>query len=446
MRLSGWIAVAAPIGLLACGGSSPRQSHADGAAGSPPGDGAATDTVVVATVASNGARIPAPDPEQTCGAFDIKVASCVQGTTCPRVQCDCRATDDPSDPTTLKFDFDPGFGCTPVGCISSISCSVACDVRQRYGNEAVLLTVGGCFGNGLCTKDQDCEAGHVCLRLPGQSGGKCTNRRPGADCFTDFDCDGAPCVVFTASQRTCGSGPEGAACNLDSHCHSGRCLFASTDTSLGVCADGTNDDRCFHGGDCKAGLRCLGNMSFSACSDGSIGSVCASVDDCQSAYACAPAQDGNPSPTGRTCSTGEEGAPCKVAEDCKSSICVSDALDRGTCSNGGLGARCQSPDQCLSGFCPGFVGKCTTGAVGAACYRDEDCANAKCGELGCTDGALGHSCRNTAQCAAGLHCSAVPGGVCVSPAANGTTCTADVDCQSGHCRQVADTPFLACAN
>lgn len=410
MRLpwSRWIALAAPIGLLACGGSSPRQTQADGAAGNPSGDGAAADTVVVAAVASNGAPIPPADPDDSCGGLDIKVASCVQGSSCPRVACDCPATNDPSDPQNLKFDFDSGFGCVPVGCISSISCSVACRVRQEQGNDEVRVTVGLCFANGLCTNDQDCGADHVCLRLPGQSSGECSNRGPGADCLADSDCMTPPCVVMSPTRRTCGSGPEGAACNLDSHCQSGRCLFASPDKFVGVCSDGTNDDVCFHEGDCKAGLRCLETL-------------------------------------GR-CSTGAAGAACKLPEDCNSGICVNDQFERGTCSDGAVGARCQSSDQCLSGFCPGFLAQCTTGAIDAPCSRDDDCANGHCGELGCTDGALGHSCRTTAQCAAGLHCSAVSGGVCVSPAANGTSCMADVDCQSGHCGPVAGSPLLECTN
>jgi hypothetical protein len=424
--------VVAALSVSACTKSPPGLQSMDGAAVDALGPDAGPQ---IATVAGNGVPIPPPDQKDDCGGLGLEIGACTAGISCPPVACDC--------PIGSVQVFG-SFACTSSGCVTSVSCPVACDVGFN-----VLETAIVCWTAGLCANDGDCATGQTCLKTPGQSRGSCGSRGERASCLVDADCDSGACVIESPSRRYCSPRAENAKCNRDSHCASGRCLF-DAGKYVGVCADGTNGDLCFHAGDCKPGLRCLGNDVEQQCSDGGNESLCNTVDDCQPDYSCIPVDF---TLTGHQCSSGTKGARCTVDAQCSNNgFCVMDSFDKGTCNDGAVGAPCRSGSQCKSGFCGLGEGKCTTGDPGSSCYYDQDCLSGKCdGEPGtgvqphCTDGKLGHSCRQNAQCEAGLRCSAPLRGVCEPALPKGGQCWRDDDCQSGRCAaDPAGSPLLYC--
>ncbi|MGC3997182.1 MAG: DUF4382 domain-containing protein [Anaeromyxobacter sp.] len=125
--------------------------------------------------------------------------------------------------------------------------------------------------------------------------------------------------------------------------------------------------------------------------------------------------------TGTDC--GGEGGSCEPTS-CASGLCDAG----GTCAPGGPGTTCVEGSECLSADC--VEGTCTSSDPGEPCRADTDCAAGACGTDGtCTSsgpGPAGDPCGANEECLSNMcvEGSCAPGG-------EGTTCSGDLDCETG---------------
>ena len=220
---------------------------------------------------------------------------------------------------------------------------------------------------------------------------------------------------------------DGAACESDAQCTSGRCFVPASGgpapSACGTCAQTAAVGESCSGKGCGAGAACADVNGTSACeprTQGAAGAACNGLDKaCAEGLLCSAAT--------LTCSApAAAGEKCAAPSDCAWPLtCPPSTAGGSTCTNlGQSGAPCNSDDECASGFgCDSTARTCSAIAWVAA----------------------GQPCNAGARCLVG-HCpydaSGQPQGVCPTVIADGqpcdtsntgTTCDTFAQCLAGSC-------------
>jgi hypothetical protein len=239
----------------------------------------------------------------------------------------------------------------------------------------------------------------------------CGDQLPNGD-ETAVDCGGS-----------CTGCADGADCNTDLDCQSGRC-------STGRCAPPSCDDGVSNGG--EPSVDCGG-----PCPNCPTGRACSEPGDCQSAVCAAGG-----------CAAGV--AQCCQAATCTDGVANADETDvdcGGDCPDCPTGLACDDEDDCQSGVCGSD--DCSDGAD--QCCQAPSCDDGvqngneplvDCGNLNCGLCALGSDCSDDAQCASDF-CddgSCTNPGTCTDGMQNGRETA--TDCGGGTCPRCGDR--LAC--
>ncbi len=298
--------------------------------------------------------------------------------------------------------------CSSGHCADGVCCDTACDDACASCNQPALRP-------GHCSPLIAGSAGDPSCRpflCDGSSQSCPSTCDSDADCVSTHYCD-------TRDPTTCREKrANGTTCSADNRCLSGHCVD-------GVCCDTACE------GACDA---CNLSASEGTCSlapDGSAGSPSCSP------YLC----PGNSA----TCATA-----CRSNADCASGhFCSMRSTEIGTCEallENGL--RCAADAECVSGHCADGV-CCDTACDGAcdscnqASTRPGHCSPVPAGSPGdpaCApylcDGSLlacPRECSSNADCIDGHWCTDMRPSRCEEKRPNGSACTVDASCQSGHC-------------
>ena len=304
--------------------------------------------------------------------------------------------------------------------------------------EVTHFSSGTVVRQGSCSSDLDCQAGPCVNGICDAP--DCDDNLKNAN-ETDVDCGGPTCVRCTAGKScaadadcygTCTSGTCQATCS------DGRTNADETDVDCGgpACSPCTLDKRCLQDSDCNSGLcEATGQNMVMACARQT------SCSDGMQNYQETDVDCGGPN-----CPKCSDGDGCQADVDCQS----------GNCDNG----SCQQPQTTLQS-CPDVVGcvsqcgsdnncinNCRSMADAGAlqdydgwkmCGSTNNCSQASCYCQNC--GQLSQICIpsqcSTANCSDGtknnqetdIDC----GGPNCAKCADGKSCGADSDCQSGDC-------------
>ncbi len=263
-------------------------------------------------------------------------------------------------------------------------------------------------------KNVDCYEGYCSLA------GTCSQ------CLFDAHCE-ASSYCDTVSHTCVPKAPNGAVCTLDTQCASGICdlmcveCSADADCAAGMYCDtplgalNTCKPRMPLGGSCTADNQCISG----ACGEGACAAPCTADPDCPPTTFCEP--------FGKFCKTkfpNGVGVGCTADNQCLSGHCLLPALSCVVCESN---TDCSATEYCSLNTC---VSKKSTGA---ACLFDDECISGTCGEGVCaTPCTADPDCPPTTFCEPfGKFCKdKFPNGV-------GVGCTADNQCTSGHCLEIA---------
>lgn len=215
--------------------------------------------------------------------------------------------------------------------------------------------------------------------MPGGSGGSASSPplEPDEPCDngnldtaeSDVDC-GGPCA-------TCS---DGAACNVNTDCSSGRCAEGLC-APRASCQDGVlnQDETAADCGGSTCSARCVASQGCRADSDCSSGLFCGSAGVC-AAPSCSDQRlngDETASDCGGSCPPCAPGATCVRAVDCTSQVCSSGVCAAPTCSDG-IQNQTESAVDC--------GGACELCGPGQACTSAAQCATNICAAAGCPAG------------------------------------------------------------
>jgi hypothetical protein len=330
-----------------------------------------------------------------------------------------------------------------VGCLTDGDCSnptpkcsnqkcvsASCGDGMKNGDETDTDCGGSCGAtcktNQTCGGAKDCESG-VCTN--NKCAGPACNDGIKNGSETDTDCGG--------SCPKCG---PNKGCNSNGDCQGNQCSGVGG-TCVPNCSDGVKNNA-------ETGVDCGGG----ACPGCGVGGPCGQDIDCTGGEFCSGGACAAKKPNGQVC-----GAP----KECTSNVCAD-----GVCCNSACGGACQACNL------PGSMGSCTnipsgqpdpagcSGAsacdgngackktLGQACGGAGDCVSASCVDgvccnTGCIEvcracnvaGSIG-TCTNVANGQTDPGTCASPGacngaGACQKP--NGSGCSTDSECNSGHC-------------
>jgi hypothetical protein len=424
-------------------------------------------------VAGRAAGMCAKNLGSACSANkDCASNFCVDGVCCDRA-CDkqCEACNLPPSPgtcrPTLGIPIAPRAACTGAG-VGTV-CAPSCDgVDATKCNYAAAGTVscganscsagvetkaGTCNGAGVCavttalcdpyvcsataclkgcSAESDCLAGYYC------GSGKCQPKVGlGAPCSASAMC---PSGLFCTDGVCCGVASCGAGSSCSAGPKKGECIkltaascATNADCASGFCADGVCCNRACDGqceacnlpttvGTCSPVLGSPVGMR-AACSGAGAGTVCASTCNGVDTTKCNYATAGTVACGKESCTDGVEtkAGTCDGTGACATSTAKCDAY---SCGATACKRSCAVEADCAAGYyCSGD--KCLPKVgLGSTCTAASMCPSG----LLCTDGV----CCGVASCGEGSSCAAGPKkGVCSK--IDGTACTADSDCASGHC-------------
>ncbi|MFN8589876.1 MAG: pentapeptide repeat-containing protein [Thermomicrobiales bacterium] len=332
------------------------------------------------------------------------------------------------------------------------ACLVGADITGARFGGANLNKVIRCRTKTTDGIDNSgCDKGTDCCRT--EEGG--TDCQRDADCL-QFPCDGAVCQNGTCVRTTVTTGPSPN--NLCSYCCGGTCCQAPANqcNAGGLCCAPNcagkqcGADGCGSGGTCGTcpdGLACNAEGQC-VCTPQSCGSGC-----CDSKGACQPGT------TNQACGkNGETCAACGAGDTCQKQVCATCIPDCAgkKCGPNGCGGSCGScadGQVCLDGECicdarscpdgccangPGLPGVCRSGsnrqACGAggeqcaACPAGKDCIGQQC--LTCSPQTCPHGCcAIDGTCQSGNAfgaCGGPGGGPCAS-------CNGQQTCENHQC-------------
>jgi hypothetical protein len=334
--------------------------------------------------------------------------------------------------------------CASGYCVDGVCCGSACAGVCEACN--LPGSVGTCAARSAGT-DPDNECGAYYCSGAGCGGpiaGGCPGSR-GSFCKDGYFCRQSYLVGPDGSESPFRAAcvpdsPQGATCADDSECATGHC-------ANGVCCDTActgGCEACSASGVCTAlprgtdpknacgAYNCDGSGScfVAGTSDGGGGSVCSSASDCKTAYFCSTTDlpDGQ---SYHACVADQaQGSACSDGGQCASGYCADGVCCDQACAGG-----------CLACNLSGHVGTCTPRPRGTdpelACGVYECSGAGECMHSG--DWASSTSCDYDTDCKPGYHCYQHLGGnqypiaECEADAAQGTICTHDSQCTTGHC-------------
>ena len=309
----------------------------------------------------------------------------------------------------------------PSTCVSGLcaddlccntACGGSCDFCDLIGNSgtcspapvgdpgAPACTSNLCNGTlttcpTTCLADADCTPSHYCDQSgtcqPRKAQGGACNLTAGADCKVT-GCRECANSLTCVDGYCCGSAC-GAACDV-------------CDVTPGTCTTapaGRNTATCGSPQAC--------NGVVTTCPSG-----CSTDAECATTHYCAPDSTCKPRKTQAAVCNASAGADCKVA-GCR--VCQSNQCVDGFCCNNGCGP-CGSCGIPTAGTCtprPAHQPPTPAGACGLYLC---DGQNAPCASI----------CATNADCIAGNFCL---GGQCVSKLPQGSTCSANAECETGFC-------------
>lgn len=378
--------------------------------------------------------------------------------------------------------------CTSLNCVDNFCCNLPCSGPCDTCAAALGASADGfctpitgpgtptcapyvCAGGTAncstsCSIDADCASDAFC-----NSQGKCVLKLDnGASCTGVNQCMSGACV-----DGICCAGACDAPCDVcDAAGHLGECIVAPKGTSCGANAcDGVSTScplGCSANADCSNTHYCVSGQCVPRLVNGF---GCAGADECSSGHcvdgvccdsdclgpctACSVsmgavvngtcqivAGTGAPSCTPYVCGGNAAECPTSCAIDsqcasgfmCNGGECVPKALDGSACNTA---EHCQS-GFCVDGFCcdkecasPCDVCSATLGAsMNGVCSPVNGAGMPACSPYVC-DGVHGGcptTCASDVNCATGYQCAE---SICVPAGSNGTACSTDNQCQSGHC-------------
>jgi hypothetical protein len=214
--------------------------------------------------------------------------------------------------------------------------------------------------------------------------------------------------------RRKGSLTDGAPCEFDGQCASGRCGAAGGTPGCGLCKPASDaaaytaeGGSCDNEGDCEQGLSCIGVEAGAVGDPGrgtcektrALGEACTDAEDCNTGsygdfgwmsfkVACLDGGCAKPLDEGATCRLAPQYAySCDVQKKLRCELIANDAGFTGKCSKwpfAKVNEPCTKSNQTPSGTCSGdlrCVGDAGTGggtcvpksAVGSPCSKDYDC-------------------------------------------------------------------------
>ncbi len=377
--------------------------------------------------------------------------------------------------------------CTSSDGMNGDPCSVGnddhCDSALVCGDTG---TCGIAAGNTCAMDDAECAGSLLCTGVPGSQTCTSSDGMNGDPCSVGNDdhCDGAlvcgdagtcgiaagdTCAMDDAEcagsllctgamgSRTCASsnGMTGSSCRIgnDDHCD-GALVCGDT----GTCGTAAGDMCVMSDTQCAGSLLCTGVIGNQVCasSDGIRGSVCGIDDHCST-------NDGLVCSSG-TCLVGS-GNTCTAVGHCAGSLRCNEVMGSLQCSTAGNGAldsvcgfdahctdaicssgtckieqggTCTTSSQCASGLlCTMMTGglECTpvTGEIGSVCSDDTDCTTT---DATCSSGMCkvtsGGACTDDDQCVSGSVCAGTAGSLTctVSDGSIGSTCRIGTHCTS----------------
>ena len=325
------------------------------------------------------------------------------------------------------------------------------------------LVTGNVADGDVCTADSECKeptsqcavdntpAGSTDFVVP--LNGKCKGQgNAGEPCLAGEACTGdLRCVrdQNTGEQSCQPPTAAGGACQGDTDCADGlHCIF---NTGSGLCtAPGDVDAACSSDVDCRAGLRCLQDQQTFAnqCAvPGGLGVSCFQNTDCSVGLLCANDRCATTSGAGEDCAGGA--AQCQPGLDCRSDFTTS----LSQCFAGVAGDPCQNGERCQAGLSckndpiAGF-NKCqAAGALNSNCdeFSHDECVsplrcrndgsfNFKCLQPLAANAACSSSSSGDDPCDGTHNCAfdSVSGNdLCLASGGAGTSCSSDVECNSG---------------
>jgi len=292
-----------------------------------------------------------------------------------------------------------GAGCSDLAAVAGTQCQIASCV------DGVLTQAKTCDGGGNCTSGGTvgpCSGNYACLSST-ECRGNCT---ADSHCQSGNYCEAGSCI----SKKT-----NGAACSGANQCQSGYCANGFCCQAGACCAQDTD---CGDANTCTTDTcqnnQCVFTPNQAQCAAGS----CAGL-----IYTAPQTCDAG------ACTAGGATSDCSGTDSCKAYSC--------TASGCGV-ANQPSGTQCAPAACTGNqlttakqcdgTGGCTSGGVTGPCSGSYVCKNSTQCNTTCTD---------SSDCVSGFYCQ---GGACLPKLADGLTCTASNQCNSGHCNN-----FVCCS-
>jgi hypothetical protein len=324
-------------------------------------------------------------PGYFCGGSGTCRRHCLDDGDCPGEVCSAFAPARRAGDLAVGFCASPA--CDPVHPQAPRDGLSSCPVGSGCSSVAVGETsrcsarnASGSARYGECSVAADCQPGLFCGA--GDVSGFC-----GQYCFSDADCGGGRCRLFTPPSLA-GTEPVGSCVEL---CNPVR--PQSSEGGFGACPDGFSCvlptdgnsvclragplrryDRC-SGQQCAAGLAC-GEGMFAYCVQ-----LCLNDEDCAGGRCRAGTLRAGATPVGtcaEVCDPTDPGANAGPFTACPRGFgCTGDLNGASTCvlnGSGRFGAPCGGGEVCASGFaCDQSQGQCAK-----FCFDDADCEGRRC--------------------------------------------------------------------
>ena len=314
--------------------------------------------------------------------------------------------------------------CNGSGACAKGSTSVVCSSQSCPADSTTQTLSAKCDGAGNCVAGVKVEC--RIIKCDPNSNTCLSSCQSDSQCTTGNVCDGGT--------MSCGGlKPNGADCTANRQCLSAKCVE-------GVCCGGlaANESACpacqsckIEGqrGSCKSSAAGAANAGSCPGGTGSCG-----AQTCNGTGACVPAN-----PAGSSCGT----PACVEGTKLQSQLCNTS----GMCV-AGAAVNCEEGFRCVSGSCKT---SCTVATVTTDCVAGKLCVGNRC----VSPIADGGSCTTNAQCANGacknfICCNRAcdgkcetcgTSGVCAVDAACLARCTSNADCQSS---QICDPVTMTC--
>lgn len=347
--------------------------------------------------------------------------------------------------------------CTSGNCYNNLCCAAGqkccktwsdCEFSQNCGTNYYCVEKPKKANGENCTSSYDCQSDNCgfynsAYTICCESGKTCC--RSNSECPFAYTCgSNYYCVSSTPKKiegQSCTSNSECSSnyCGNNICCQSGKtcCTSDSNCPQFYVCNKNSGNYYCVEktgvvtGGSCSSNTNCAsGNCQKGVCC-ASGQSCCSSNSDCYSGYECNLTKRYCVSTTATTKKS--DGSTCSYGSDCQSGNC-----NNGICCASGK-TCCSSNSQCSSGYTCGSSYYCiqstTKKADGVSCLANSDCQSGNCkNSVCCVSGKT--CCGSNSDCPTDYECD-YNYFYCkqktTTKKANGELCTSASECSGGYC-------------